>query len=229
MQHQILEKPDFSMVQVQFDAPGEQLICEAQAMVARDTGIEMKTSLQGGMMSALKRAALGGESLFQNTFTATAPGQRLYIAPAPEGDLEVVNMDGYTPIMLSSGAYLGAPPSVTLDTKWGGAKGFFSGAGLFLLKATGAGPLFFGTYGGIHAVDVGPAGYVCDTSTIVAFTGGLNYQVTKVGGLGGLFLSGEGLVCRFQGHGRLWLSTRNPRSLVSFLNPYRPIQPRNNG
>jgi uncharacterized protein (TIGR00266 family) len=118
---------------------------------------------------------------------------------------------------------------VTLDTKWGGAKGFFSGAGLFLLKATGAGPLFFGTYGGIHAVDVGPAGYVCDTSTIVAFTGGLNYLVTKVGGLGGLFLSGEGLVCRFQGQGRLWLSTRNPRSLVSFLNPYRPIQPRNNG
>jgi len=94
MQHQILEKPDFSMVQIQFDAPGEQMICESQAMVARDSAIQMKTSLQGGMMSALKRAALGGESLFQNTFTATQPGQRLFIAPAPEGDVEVVNMDG---------------------------------------------------------------------------------------------------------------------------------------
>ena len=229
MQHQILEKPDFSMVQIQFDAPGEQMICESQAMVARDSAIQMKTSMQGGMMSALKRAALGGESLFQNTFTATSPGQRLYIAPAPEGDLECVTMDGMTPIMLSSGAYLGAPPSVTLDTKWGGAKGFFSGAGMFLLKATGTGPLFFSTYGGIHAIDVGPAGYICDTSTIVAFTGGLNYNVSRLGGLGGLFFSGEGLVCNFQGQGRLWISTRSARSLVGFIHPYRRVQPRNNG
>jgi uncharacterized protein (TIGR00266 family) len=227
MQHQILEKPDFSMVQVTFDQPGESLICESQAMVARDSAMQMKTSMQGGMMSALKRAALGGESLFQNTFTATAPGQRLYVAPAAEGDVEVVNMDGVTPIMLSSGAYLAAPPSVTLDTKWGGAKGFFSGAGMFLLRATGTGPLFFCTYGGIHAIDVGPAGYICDTSTIVAFTGGLNYNVTKLGGLGGLFFSGEGLVCNFQGQGRLWISTRNARSLVSFVNPYRPVKARN--
>lgn len=226
MQHQILEKPDFSMVQVMFDQPGESLVCESQAMVARDSAIQMKTSLQGGMMSALKRAALGGESLFQNTFTATAPGQRLYIAPAAEGDIEVVNMDGMTPVMLSSGAYLAAPPSVTLDTKWGGAKGFFSGAGMFLLRATGTGPLFFSTYGGIHAIDVGPAGYVCDTSTIVAFTGGLNYNVTTLGGLGGLFFSGEGLVCHFQGQGRLWISTRSARSLVSFVHPFRRIQQR---
>jgi uncharacterized protein (TIGR00266 family) len=226
MQHQILEKPDFSMVQVTFEQPGESIVCEAQAMVARDSAVQMKTSLQGGMMSALKRAALGGESLFQNTFTATAPGQRLYFAPAAEGDVAVVNMDGVTPIMLSSGAYLGAPPSVTLDTKWGGAKGFFSGAGMFLLRATGTGPLFFCTYGGIHAVDVGPAGYICDTSTIVAFTGGLSYNVTKLGGLGGLLFSGEGLVCQFQGQGRLWISTRSPRSLVGFLNPYRPVQQR---
>jgi uncharacterized protein (TIGR00266 family) len=226
MQFQLLEKPDFTMVQIGFDAPGEQMICESGAMVARDSGMEMKTSMQGGCMAAIKRKMLGGESLFQNTFTATQPGQRLFFAPGPEGDVEVVNMDGYTPIFLNSGAYLGAPPSVTLDTKWGGTKGFFSGAGMFLLKCTGTGPLFFCTYGGIHAVDVGPGGYICDTGHVVAFTGGLNYNVTKLGGLGGLLFSGEGLVCNFQGQGRLWISTRNARSLVNFVNPYRRIQPR---
>ncbi|MBX7190432.1 MAG: TIGR00266 family protein [Sandaracinaceae bacterium] len=226
MQYQLLEKPDFTMVQIGFDAQGEQMICESGAMVARDSSIDMKTSLQGGFLAAMKRKALGGESLFQNTFTATQPGQRLYFAPGPEGDVEVVNMDGYTPIFLNSGAYLGAPPSVNLDTKWGGTKGFFSGAGMFLLKCTGTGPLFFCTYGGIHAVDVGPGGYICDTGHVVAFTGGLNYNVTRLGGLGGLLFSGEGLVCNFQGQGRLWISTRNARSLVSFVNPYRRIQPR---
>ncbi len=224
MRYDLLEKPDFTMIQVTFDAPGEQMICESSAMVARDSGIDMKTSMQGGMMAAMKRKMLGGESVFQNTFTSSAPGQRLFFAPGPEGDAEAVNLDGYTPIMMQSGAYLGAAPSVTLDTSWGGAKGFFSGAGAFLLKATGTGPLFFAAYGGIHAVDVGPAGYICDTGHVVAFTGGLNYSVTKLGGLKSLFMSGEGLVCNFTGQGRLWISTRNSSSLVAFVNPYRRIQ-----
>jgi uncharacterized protein (AIM24 family) len=71
---------------------------------------------------------------------------------------------------------------------------------------------------------VGAAGYICDTSHIVGFTGGLNYNVTKLGGLKSLFLSGEGLVCQFTGHGRLWISTRNPGGLASFLHPFRPVQ-----
>jgi len=228
MRYDLLEKPDFTMVQVTFDQQGEQMVCESSAMVARDSGIDMKTSLQGGMMAAMKRAALGGESLFQNTFTATAPGQRLFFAPAPEGDVEVLNLDGYTPIMMSSGAYLGSAPSVQLDTKWGGAKGFFSGQGTFLLKAQGQGPVFFSCYGGIHAVDVGPAGYICDTGHVVAFTGGLNYNVQRLGGLKSFVFGGEGLVCNFQGQGRLWISTRNSSSLVSFVNPYRPIQRKSN-
>jgi uncharacterized protein (TIGR00266 family) len=228
MRYDLLEKPDFTMVQVTFDQQGEQMVCESSAMVARDSGIDMKTSLQGGAMAALKRAALGGESLFQNTFTATAPGQRLFFAPAPEGDVEVLNLDGYTPIMMQSGAYLGSAPTVQLDTKWGGSKGFFSGAGSFLLKAQGQGPVFFSCYGGIHAVDVGPAGYIVDTGHVVAFTGGLNYNVQKLGGLKSFLFGGEGLVCNFQGQGRLWLSTRNSSSLVSFLNPYRPIQRKSN-
>ena len=226
MQFQLLEKPDFTMVQIGFDAPGEQIICESGAMVAKDSAVDMKTSLQGGMMAALKRKALGGESLFQNTYTATQPGQRLFFAPGPEGDVEAVNMDGMTPIFLNSGAYLGAPPTVNLDTKWGGTKGFFSGAGMFLLKCTGTGPLFFSSYGGIHAIDVGPGGYLCDTGHVVAFTGGLNYNVTRLGGLKSLFLSGEGLVCNFQGQGRLWISTRNSSGLVNFLQPYRKVQSR---
>ena len=126
--------------------------------------------------------------------------------------------------MMSSGAYLCSSPTVQLDTKWGGAKGFFSGTGMFLLKAEGTGPVFFSCYGGIHAVDVGPGGYICDTSHVVAFTGGLQYDVQKIGGIKSLFFSGEGLVCNFQGQGRLWISTRNPSSLASFIQPYRPVQ-----
>jgi uncharacterized protein (TIGR00266 family) len=228
MRYDLLDKPDFTMVKVTFDQPGEQMLCESSAMVARDSAVDMKTSMQGGLLAAAKRKLMGGESIFQNTFTATAPGQSLYFSPAPEGDVHALEMDGHTPILMNSGAFLGSAPTVTLDTKWGGTKGFFSGTGFFLLKATGTGPLFFASYGGIHAIDVGPGGYVCDTGHVVAFTNGLNYNVQRLGGLKSLFFSGEGLVCSFQGQGRLWISTRNPGGLVAFVHPFRPVQ-RSNG
>lgn len=224
MRYELLDKPDFSMVKVTFDAPGEQIVLESAAMVARSSGMTMQTNMKGGVLAAAKRKLLGGESLFQNTFTASQPGETLYFAPAPEGDVEVIELNGTVPILMNSGAFLGAAPSVQLDTKWGGAKGFFSGTGFFLLKAEGHGPLFFSCYGGMHAVDVGPAGYICDTNHVVAFTGGLNYNVQKVGGLKSLFFGGEGLVCNFQGQGRLWMSTRSPGALATFLHPYRPVQ-----
>jgi uncharacterized protein (TIGR00266 family) len=224
VRYAILQKPDFSAVHVTFDHPGEGLVTESAAMIARDSAVEMKTALRGGLLAAAKRKLLGGESLFTNTFTATAAGQTLWLAPAAEGDVEVLELGATERVFLSSGAFLASAPGVQIDTQFQGARGFFSGAGLFLLAASGTGPLFFSAYGGIHPVDVGPAGYVCDTGHVVGFTGGLSYQVTRVGGMKSLFLSGEGLVCRFTGQGRLWLSTRNPGSLVSFLAPFRSTQ-----
>ena len=227
MRHQILHNPDFGVLQVMFDQPGEQVISESGAMVARDTAIDMKTNLQGGLGGALKRKLLGGESLFQNTFTCTAPGQTLWIAPGPEGAVERIDLQPGMELFLQSGAYLASTPGVTLDTKWQGAKGFFAG-GLFLLRAHGHGHLWFSAYGGLHTVDIGQqyAGYICDNTHMVAFTAGLQYNVTKLGGLKSLFLSGEGLVCNFQGQGRLWMQTRNPGSLAAFLHPFRRVQQR---
>lgn len=222
MRYQLVDKPEFAVVQVTFDQQGEQILVEPDAMVAKDTAIQMKTSMQGGFLAAAKRKMLGGESIFQNTFTATAPGQTLWLAPAPEGDVQALEMNGQYEVFIQSGAFLACAPTVTLDTKWGGAKGFFSGVGLFLLKCTGHGPLFFNCYGGMHAVDIGPQGYVVDTSHVVGFTAGLQYNVSKVGGLKSLFFSGEGLVCNFRGQGRVWISTRNSAALASFLSAYRP-------
>jgi uncharacterized protein (TIGR00266 family) len=225
VRHEIRHNPDFGVIQVTLEQPGEQIITESGAMVARDSAIEMKTNLQGGIGGALKRKLLGGESLFQNTFTATAPQQTIWIAPAPEGAIECVNLQPGMEVFLQSGAYLASTPGVTLDTKWQGAKGFFAG-GLFLLRAYGQGQIWFAAYGGLHAIDIGQQyrGYICDNTHLVAFTAGLQYQVRKLGGLKSLFLSGEGLVCEFQGQGRLWLQTRNPSSLASFVHPFRPVE-----
>jgi len=116
-------------------------------------------------------------------------------------------------------------PTVELDTKWAGFKGFFSGEGLFFLRTGGTGKLFFNSYGGIHPVQLdGSAPYIVDTSHIVAFSPTLDFTIRKIGGMKSLFLSGEGLVCEFRGAGTLWTQTRNAGALASFLDPFRPTK-----
>lgn len=224
MQYEILDSPDFGFVRVSFEGAGETITAESAAMVARDTQVSMTTNMPGGLLGAAKRKLLGGESLFQNVFTASAPGQRLLLAPAPEGDVRVHPLQRGEPLFLSSGNWLAMGQGVTLDTRWGGAKGFFSGTGLFLLRCEGEGPVFFSSYGAIHEVEVGASGFICDTSHVVGFTGGLQYSVRKVGGIKSLFVSGEGLVCEFRGSGRLWICSRSADRLASFLHPFRRVR-----
>lgn len=224
MQYEIRQKPNFSIARVMFDSPGEQLVVEAAAMVAKDSAVQMQTSMRGGLMGAAKRKLLGGESLFQNTFTATQPGETIWVAPAAEGDMLALNMDGSQSIYMSSGNYVASGPGITLDASFQGGKGFFSGTSFFMLEAKGQGPLFMGSYGGIHPVQVGPQGYVVDNYHIVAFTSGLQYNVQRVGGMKSLFAGGEGLVCRFQGQGTVWISTRSSAALARFIHPFRPVQ-----
>lgn len=228
MKHEILDRPDYGMAVITFESAGESLVVESGSMVARDTGIEMKTQMRGGLLAAAKRKVLGGESLFLNTFVSTSAGQRLYLAPAPEGDIEVMQLEPGRELILQSGAYLASDPTVELDTKWAGFKGFMSGEGLFFLKTSGKGQLFINSYGGIHPIQLdGSAPYILDTQHIVAFESSLTFDIRKIGGMKSLFLSGEGFVCEFKGAGTLWAQTRNAGALASFLHPFRAVKSSN--
>lgn len=223
MQHEIRNKPDFASLHLTLDS-GEQVVTEAGAMMGMTGGLTMETNMKGGLGGAFKRA-LGGESLFLNTYTAGGDGEQLDLAPSSPGDIVHLAMTGNA-VMMQSGAYMASTTGVEVDSKWQGAKGFFSGEGLFLLRCSGAGDLWCSSYGAIHAVQVSGS-YIVDTSHIVGFDEGLNYSIRKSGGLKSLFLSGEGLVCEFTGTGRLWLQTRNAPALASFLHPFRPVKSNN--
>lgn len=226
MKHEIMDSPDFGMLKITFESPGEKIIAESGAMVAMSDGLGLETNMRGGLLAAAKRKLLGGESLFQNTFTATASNQELYISPPVEGDLRALNLNAGETFFLQSGAYVAhIGDELQLDTKWGGAKNFFGGVGLFILKAVGPGTVYYSSYGALHEVEIS-GGYTCDNGHMIGWTDGLDYSVRKFGGFKGLFFSGEGLVCDFQGQGRLYLQTRNPSSLASFLHRFRPVRRR---
>lgn len=209
--------PDFSFLTVKIPAQ-KTIKVEASAMATMDTNLVMKTKIKGGFSRLLS-----GESIFMNEFTADAGPGEIGIAPATPGDLVHRYLRGDT-LYLQNSAFVACTPGVNIETKWQGlTKGFFSGESLFLIRATGEGDLWFNSYGAIIEIDV-KDGYVVDTGNIVAFTDGLEYSISKVGGYKSLFFSGEGFVCRFKGEGKLWIQTRNVGAFTGWAQVYRPVK-----
>jgi len=157
--------------------------------------------------------AFGGESFFVNTFWVEAQPGEVVFAPGAMGDMQHYVLDGSRGLALQRGAFVANGDGVEVSGRFEGFKGFFSGEGLVLLHATGAGELFFNTFGALVNIDVAGDYYV-DTGYVVAFEDTLKYEITTVPGLGigqkikTFIFGGEGLVCRFSGTGKLWIQTR---------------------
>jgi uncharacterized protein (TIGR00266 family) len=214
--------PSFAMATVKLNQ-GEAIQAEAGAMTGMAGGMEISTKAQGGILGGLKRSVLGGETFFINTFTAASGPGEIVVAPPLPGDIIHMPLDGSRAMMVQSGSWLAGEAAVAIDTKWGGAKTFFAGEGLFLLKCTGQGDMLVASYGAIFEKDLAAGEtYKVDTGHIVAFEEGVGMQVNKVGGWKSTFLSGEGLVATFTGPGRLWQQSRSPQDLIGWLLPRLP-------
>jgi len=221
MEHVFYGKPDFSCVKINLSR-GEQVIAESGAMVSMSSGIEIETGARGGLLASAKRTLLAGESLFINTFTCREERGEIIFAPPQTGEMEHRRLEGGHGIP-SRGAFICGSPESEIDSTWGGCKALFGGEGLFFLKAAGRGDLFFSSFGALHRVEV-DGEYIVDTGHIAAFDPGLDFKISKVGGLKSLFLSGEGLVCRFSGKGVLYLQSRNQSSFAAWANQFRRIE-----
>ena len=222
MRYEIVHRPSYALGKIELDS-GEQLQAEAGAMVSMSAEITIETGMRGGLLGGLKRSVLGGESVFINTFTAQQSGE-VTIAPGLPGDIEALDLNGET-VLLQSGAFLAATPDIEVDTSWGGAKSFFSGEGLILLKCTGRGTLFISSYGAIELVELRAGeSYTVDTGHMVAFDNTVKYSVGRSGGWKTTLLSGEGLVCKLEGPGRFYMQTRSQDAFLSWLLPKIPKQ-----
>lgn len=222
MEHEIANRPSFATAEVHLETD-EQVLAEAGAMISHTDGIEMQTNATGGFLKSIRRGLLGGESVFQNTFTATEPGSVTFAPPLP-GDIVHHELDDET-VYVQSGSYIASEPALELDTEFGGARTFFGSEGLFLLRIEGTGSLFVSSYGAIEAVDLdSEETFTVDTGHIVAFEETADFTVRRVGGLKSTFLSGEGLVADFTGPGRVWLQTRSQDAFLAWLVPKLPRQ-----
>ena len=220
---EILHQPSFALAVVRLQAE-QSILAEAGAMVSMSANVELQSQMKGGLMGALKRA-VGGESAFVSTFTARGGPGEVTFAPGSPGDIAAIEMSNQQ-FYVQSSSYLAGDAGLSVDTRWGGAKSFFGGEGLFVLQVTGTGLLLLSSFGAIHRKRLAAGErYVVDTGHLVAWEGTTQYTLRKAAaGFLRSMLSGEGVVAEFTGPGELLIQTRNLAAFAGLMKPFFPSQ-----
>jgi uncharacterized protein (TIGR00266 family) len=221
--YEVLHQPSFSLAVVRLQ-PEQSILAEAGAMVSMSANVELQSQMKGGLLGAIKRAA-GGESAFVSTFTARGGPGEVTFAPGAPGDIAAIELNNQV-FYVQSSSYLAGDASLTVDTRWGGAKSFFGGEGLFVLQVSGAGLLLISSFGAIHRKRLQSGErYVVDTGHLVAWEGTTQYTLRKAAaGFFRSMMSGEGIVAEFTGPGEILIQTRNLAAFAGLLKPFFPTQ-----
>jgi len=212
METEIRDRPSFAHIVVRLQ-PGERIIAEADAMASMAPSIAMRTRFNGGVVQALLRRYFGGESMFVNEFSGD--GELVLTQPFP-GDIECFNLRGRA-LSLQAGAFIACEATVRLGVGWAGFASWIGGEGLFRLKITGHGKVWFGGYGGILRKEVEQE-YVVDTGHLLAYEPSVRLGIGMSGGIFSSLFGGEGLVTRLYGPGRVYLQTRSLDGLAAWTN-----------
>jgi uncharacterized protein (TIGR00266 family) len=222
MQYKVLYRPSFAVAHVQLDA-NEQIRTEAGAMVGMSSNLDLESKMEGGLLSALGRAVLAGESMFQSTYTARGTPGEILLAPSTPGDIMGIELADQA-FLVQGGSWLAGSPSLKIETKFAGMGPLVGGEGAFMIRVSGTGTLLVSSYGAIHKI-VLAAGetYVVDSGHIVAFDANVRFELSRAAkGFLASMTSGEGIVCRYTGPGEIYLQTRNLKAFVDVITPMLP-------
>ncbi len=227
MEYRILNQPAASALELSLNR-GEQIISESGAMISMTPGFHLETTTHtrngGGIFKGVKRL-LVGESFFVSQFDAHQDNQMLVLAPALAGDIVRHRLDVGNLIVQES-SWLASTESIDFDISFQGlGKALFSSEGVFWIRCSGQGDIFLNSFGAIYEVEVNGS-HVVDTGHIVAFEDTLEFTLGKASsGWISSFTSGEGIITRFQGRGKVYCQTHNPPNFGSILGPMvRPIR-----
>jgi len=227
MNYTITENTVFPLVEVALQQ-GEQIRLERGAMVYHNGDVNLEGQMNsngssglGGMMKAIGRSMVSGESMFITTATGTRKDAKLAIAPGTPGSIRELVL-GNTQWRINDGAFLACDTSVTYNIKKQSVgKALFAGTGgLFVMETAGTGSMLICSYGDILEIQLdGSQPFTVDNTHVVAWTSNLNYNIKVASGTFG-FKTGEGLVNEFKGVGTVLIQTRNVQSLAAMLSPF---------
>jgi len=186
---------------------GEAIYCESDAMVMVEQNLEVGGKLRGGIFQAFMRKFTSGESLFQQQIKAVKGAGECLLSPNLDGDMQILDV-GQRQYILSDGSFVAATEHTMIKAK----------------VQSNIGGALFGT---LLELDITPeqGEVTIDNGHVTAWDASLNYNIGIpssgsggfVGNIVNSFTSGEGLVIKFRGHGKVIVCSRNRASYLQWL------------
>ncbi|ASF46754.1 TIGR00266 family protein [Methylovulum psychrotolerans] len=206
---------------------GEKIYCEANAMVMMEATLDLKGKMTGGIGAALMRRFANGESFFQEHIEAVRGDGDCLLSPTLPGAVEVLDVNSSAGYKLTDGAFVAAETGVnlTVRTQNVGSALFGGTGGFFIMEATGTGKLAVSGFGSSFVIDVEPGkDVIIDNAHVIAWDSRLQHEISVATSGGGFFgslvnsvTSGEGMVLKFSGRGKVIICSRNRENFASWL------------
>ena len=207
---------------------GEKIYCESDAMVSMEPTLELTGKMQGGLLSAIARKMVNEESFFTQFIEATKGAGDTLLAPVIPGDIQILDCNNNQQYFLNDSVFVAADSRVDLQVKrqsigralLGGTGGFF------ITKTSGTGQVAVAGFGTVMELDITPSTpQIVDNYHVVAWDARLNYELSvstksNSGFLGNMVnsvMSGEGVVCKFSGTGKVYVCSRNRGAFLGWL------------
>jgi uncharacterized protein (TIGR00266 family) len=225
MKYEILYSGAFAMLKVNLGS-GESVKAEMGAMVSMTPNINLRGTVDGGILRGLGRM-LSGEKFFFQDLTAAGGQGEVLLSPGSIGDIEAIELDGSYKLYVQKDGFLAGTQGIEVNTKMQNlARGFLSGEGFFIVEISGRGTVFLSSFGAIHAINLAPGEeMIIDNGHLVAWPDYMNYKIEKAAsGWISSLTSGEAIVCRFRGEGVVLVQSRNPAGFGSWIKSFVPTR-----
>jgi uncharacterized protein (TIGR00266 family) len=209
---------------------GEEISCESGSMAMMEGNLDLVGEMKGGFWSAVGRKLTNGESFFTQSIRATRGSGEALLSPVIPGDIHVLECGGTQQYFLNDGVFLASDARIDVKVRTQSiGRALFGGTGGFFLGQTqGTGKLAVSGFGTVMelGVDATPDNPVTiDNNHVVAWDVGLSYDLAvstnrSSGFLGSLVnsaVSGEGVVCKFSGKGKVVICSRNRSDYLAYL------------
>lgn len=223
-EYEVLYPGSYAMARVKLKH-GQTIKAESDAMVAMSPTVDVQGKLEGGVLGALGRKFLTGESAFFQTLTANRGDGEVLLAPSTPGDIQILDLNGSNFFFVQKEGFLAGDASLNIETASQGIiKGLLSGEGIFIQRISGIGKLVVSSFGAIHKLTLAPNEMmVVDNAHLVAWSGSVSYEVVRASkGIINTLTSGEGLVCNVRGPGDMYIQSRNKGSFGAWISQFLP-------
>ena len=218
---------------------GEKIYCESDAMVMMEAALDLRGRMTGDIGSAIMRRFANGESFFQQHIEAVRGDGDCLLSPMLPGAIQVVDV-GARQYLMNDGAFVAATSGTEMKVRTQniGNALFAQSGGFFVMETSGTGQVVVSGFGSMFQLDVEKGkDVVIDNSHVVCWDNTLHYEISVTtgggsgggGGIGGFLgnivnsvTSGEGIVLRFSGNGKVYVCSRNRDAFLKWVATGKP-------